>query len=96
MTLAFGLFAQTGDPYRDKLDSIFKFIDKTQIPSGYLKEYGSEMLPVHCLNGVLQCPSGVFARKTQLRNIVSAKPRVRNPFISIFLNYDHLKEQAVS
>ncbi len=45
--------AQTGDPLRDKLDSIFKFIDKTQIPTGYLKEYGSEMIPLHLFNGLL-------------------------------------------
>ena len=46
-------FAQTGDPLRDKLDSIFKFIDKSQIPTGYLKEYGSEMVPLHLFNGLL-------------------------------------------
>ena len=46
-------FAQTGDPLRDKLDSIFKFVDKTQIPTGYLKEYGSEMIPLHLFNGLL-------------------------------------------
>ena len=44
-------FAQTGDPLRDKLDSIFKFIDKAQIPTGYLKEYGSEMIPLHLFMG---------------------------------------------
>ena len=46
-------YAQTGDPLRDKLDSIFKFIDKAQIPTGYLKEYGSEMVPLHLFNGLL-------------------------------------------
>ncbi len=46
-------FAQTGDPLRDKLDSIFNFINKSEIPTGYLKEYGSEMLPLHLLNGLL-------------------------------------------
>ena len=46
-------FAQTGDPLRDKLDTIFKFIDKSQVPTGYLKEYGSEMVPVHLFNGLL-------------------------------------------
>ena len=46
-------FAQTGDPLRDKLDSIFKFVDKTQIPTGFLKEYGSEMVPLHWFKGVM-------------------------------------------
>jgi hypothetical protein len=45
--------AQTGDALRDKLDSIFTFIDKTQIPTGYLKEYGSEMVPLHLFNGLV-------------------------------------------
>ncbi len=51
--MAIDSHAQTGDAYRDKLDSIFKFIDKTQIPTGYLKEYGSEMIPLHLFNGLL-------------------------------------------
>ena len=44
---------QSSDPLRDKLDSIFTFIDKSQIPTGYLKEYGSEMIPLHLFNGLL-------------------------------------------
>ena len=39
--------AQTNDPLRNKLDTIFQNLDKTQIPTGYLAEY--------------VCPSGVFA-----------------------------------
>ena len=41
------------DPLRQKLDSIFQYVDKTQIPTGYLKEYGSEFLPIHWFNGIL-------------------------------------------
>ena len=41
------------DPLRQKLDSIFQYVDKTQIPTGYLKEYGSEFLPMHWFNGIL-------------------------------------------
>ena len=41
------------DPLRQKLDSIFQYVDKTQIPTGYLKEYGSEFLPIHWFNGLL-------------------------------------------
>jgi hypothetical protein len=52
--LAFNLegFSQI-DPLRQKLDSIFQYVDKTQIPTGYLKEYGSEFLPLHWFNGLL-------------------------------------------
>jgi hypothetical protein len=41
------------DQLRQKLDSIFQYIDKTQIPTGYLKEYGSEFLPLQWFNGLL-------------------------------------------
>lgn len=46
-------FGQSGDPLRDKLDSIFFNINKTVIPTGYLQEYGSMFLPLNCLNGLL-------------------------------------------
>lgn len=39
--------AQTGDPLRDKLDTIFQNLDKSQIPTGYLSEYGTEFTPIH-------------------------------------------------
>ena len=52
--------AQTGDPIRDKLDTIFQNIDKTQIPTGYLAEYGSEFTPLHWYNGVLTDSNIVF------------------------------------
>ena len=34
-------FAQT-DPVRAELDHIFQYIDKSQVPSGYLDEYGPQ------------------------------------------------------
>ena len=52
MIATFQAFSQT-DLLRQKLDSIFQYVDKTQIPTGYLKEYGAELMPIHCLNGVL-------------------------------------------
>lgn len=45
-------FGQT-DPIRQKLDSVFQHVDKTQIPTGYLKEYGAEFMPLHWFNGVI-------------------------------------------
>ena len=36
--------AQT-DPVRTQLNSIFQNIDKAQIPTGYLNEYGPEDFP---------------------------------------------------
>ncbi len=52
--------AQTGDSLRDKLNSIFLNIDKTQIPTGYLAEYGAEFTPLNWYNGVLTDSSIVF------------------------------------
>ena len=34
-------FAQA-DPVRAELDHIFQYIDKSQVPSGYLDEYGPQ------------------------------------------------------
>ena len=48
----FCTFAQQ-DPLRLKLDSIFQNVNKAQIPTGYLKEYGAELMPIHCFKGVL-------------------------------------------
>ena len=53
LCFSFKAYAQTGDPLRDKLDSVFYNIDKSQIPSGYLQEYGAEFTPLHRYNGVL-------------------------------------------
>jgi hypothetical protein len=33
------------DPLRQKIDLVFQQLDKSQITSGYLKEYGSQFLP---------------------------------------------------
>ena len=45
-------FAQV-DPIRQKLDSIFQHINKSQVPTGYLKEYGAEMMPLYWFKGVM-------------------------------------------
>lgn len=52
--------AQTGDPLRSKLDSVFQNIDKTQIPAGYLAEYGTEFTPLHWYNGAITDSNIVF------------------------------------
>jgi hypothetical protein len=41
------------DCLRLKLDDIFLYIDKSQIPSGYLAEYGAEFSPLHFFNGIV-------------------------------------------
>ncbi len=50
--IALQSFSQT-DPVRQKLDSVFQHVDKSQIPTGYLKEYGAEFMPLHWFNGVI-------------------------------------------
>ncbi len=45
-------FAQT-DPVRTELDLIFQNIDKTQVPTGYLNEYGPEVVYKKWFNGIL-------------------------------------------
>ena len=58
--ISFSVNAQRGDQLRDKLDSIFQNIDKTQIPTGYLAEYGAEFTPLHWYNGLLTDSNVVF------------------------------------
>ena len=45
-------FAQA-DPVRTELTYIFQNIDKTQIPTGYLNEYGPEVVYKKWINGIL-------------------------------------------
>jgi hypothetical protein len=64
------------DPLRQKLDSIFQYVDKTQIPTGYLKEYGSEFLPLHLFNGILtdsNAVNGVDIFRTAYCDFITAK-----------------------
>jgi len=47
-----GTFAQT-DPLRTQLNTVFANVDKSQVPTGFLQEYGVPLLPLSALNGVL-------------------------------------------
>ncbi len=51
---------QTEDPLRDKLNAIFQPLNKAEIPTGYLAEYGTEFTPLHWYNGVLTDSNLVF------------------------------------
>ena len=46
------LYAQV-DSVRLEQDKIFQYVNKTLIPTGYLNEYGPEVLYKKWLNGVL-------------------------------------------
>jgi hypothetical protein len=50
--MSFVSFAQT-DPLRNQLNSVFTNIDKSQVPTGFLEEYGVPLLPLDVFNGVL-------------------------------------------
>ncbi len=53
LLLPLSLRAQTSDPLRQKLDLVFANLDKTQVPTGYLAEYATPLLPLAPFNGVL-------------------------------------------
>ncbi len=70
------------DPLRLKLDSIFQYVDKTQVPTGYLKEYGAELMPIHCFNGLLTDSNAVAdidAFRATYTDISTAKIQVQLP-----------------
>ncbi len=48
----FGAFAQI-DSLRIKLDHVFTHIDKSQVPTGFLEEYGAQFVNLNRFNGVL-------------------------------------------
>lgn len=52
--VAFCLYlnAQTTDILRNKLDFIFQYVDKSQVPTGYLEEYGPGFVPLFSFNGM--------------------------------------------
>jgi len=56
LSLIFGcesnLIAQSY-PLREKLDLVFSNIDKSQIPTGFLAEFGPRLVPLKTFNGVL-------------------------------------------
>jgi hypothetical protein len=45
--------AQTTDPVRASLNTVFQHIDKSKIPTGYLEEYGPGFVPFGIFNGQL-------------------------------------------
>lgn len=46
------LAAQTY-PLRDKLNLVFAHIDKSQVPTGFLEEYGAPLVSLDVFNGIL-------------------------------------------
>lgn len=89
--IAFQTFAQS-DPIRQKLDSIFQHINKSQIPTGYLKEYGAEMMPLHWFNGVMH-DSNFVANIDALRfiyeDLASSKIQSGLPLMTDLLVINH-------
>ena len=53
LLIHFCVFAQT-DPVRTEQDLIFQNINKSQIPTGYLNEYGPEVVYKKWLNGIIK------------------------------------------
>lgn len=45
------LHAQSNDPTRATLDNIFAPLDKAQVPTGFLAEYGLPLVPLDIFNG---------------------------------------------
>ncbi|MGI8584489.1 MAG: hypothetical protein ACR2KX_20050 [Chitinophagaceae bacterium] len=54
LTLALIFFALFGnaqtDALRNNLNTIFQNIDKSQVPTGFLEEYGADLVPLDVFN----------------------------------------------
>lgn len=95
-------FAQT-DPLRQKLDSIFQYVNKTQIPTGYLKEYGAELVPIHRFNGVLTDSNAIAdidCWRAAYTDISTAKIQAQLPAMTVLTTVnttiDGLRNTAVA
>jgi hypothetical protein len=51
--LALAVQVRAQDPLRDKLNLVFANINKSQIPTGFLEEYATPLVPLDVFNGVL-------------------------------------------
>ena len=57
LLLAGPALAQTSDPVRTKLDLIFANLDASQVPTGYLAEYATPLLPLDTYPGTVLASS---------------------------------------
>lgn len=87
------------DPIRQKLDSIFQHVDKSQIPTGYLKEYGAEFMPLHWFNGVItdsNIVANIDAFRAVYDDIATAKIQVQLPTMTDLLGSECKNRQFKS
>ena len=47
------IFSKAQDALRNELNTIFQNIDKSQVPTGFLEEYGAGLVPLDVFNGQL-------------------------------------------
>ena len=66
LLLVTSTFAQTSDPLSAKLNSVFANIDASQVPTGFLKEYGLPLVPLGIFNGVLSDSSFCYSSYPEL------------------------------
>ena len=74
------VFAQT-DALRDKLNLVFSNINKSQIPTGFLEEYGVHLVPLDVWNGVLTDSNkvNIYAWRQVYATLQSSRIHGTNP-----------------
>ncbi len=70
--LKLSAFSQT-DPIRAEQDLIFQHINKTLIPTGYLKEYVAEVLYKKWLNGTITNTNVAENVEVSIKNYIPIK-----------------------
>lgn len=79
-SFSFGLVAQT-DPLRDKLNLIFANINKSQVPTGFLEEYGVHLVPLDVFPGILTDSNkvNIYAWRQVYATLQSSRIHGTNP-----------------
>ncbi len=70
--------AQT-DPISTQLNSVFANVNKSQIPTGFLQEYGIPFLPLEVFNGVLTDSNKVDNRSWRMVYASLQTARINGP-----------------
>lgn len=92
ITTSISLFAQS-DPVTVQLNHIFQYINKTQIPTGYLDEYGAQFVDKKPYNGVVS-DSNIIRELTVFKLIYNDVSTAKiNPAASSLPSIDTLNAQ---
>ncbi len=81
LTLFVGMVDAQSDPLRDKLNLVFANINKSQVPTGFLEEFGVHLVPLDVFQGTLTDSNkvNIYAWRQVYATLQSARIYGTNP-----------------